>query len=58
MLFELKAQLNLCEPNNLIDDKKYQQLSKRLRRGNQFRILDLSREGARFHVVGLHKGYA
>jgi hypothetical protein len=47
------ALLNQYVPNNLIDDKKFRQQNKQLRRGNQFQILDLSREGARFHVVGL-----
>jgi len=50
---ESMALLNQYVPNNLIDDKKFRQQNKQLRRGNQFQTLDLSREGARFHVVGL-----
>jgi len=52
------ALLNQYVPNNLIDDKKFRPRSMQSLRDIQFQILDLSREGARFHVVGLGKGYA
>jgi len=37
---------------------KFQQQNMQSRRGNLFQTLDLSREGARFHVVGVEEGYA
>ena len=51
--YEWKVLLNLCAPNNRVDGKKFPQPNMQLRRDNRFRILVLSREGARLQVVGM-----